>query len=244
MNRHTMLTICIWFDTVCTSLSFTFHQDNRSVILRYWLLLAAVIILFVIWAMNVRQLWICCCFITKRGNNEGKKTNFVDIILLKNFQFNFKLFFYKTTCENIFTFPKETQYLLLLYRMRCRRSGVYWVEIRKIERSIHKFDKKNFKLSIIRYFFCYASVHRWNRILSGSMRPKSSNVGQMFLLLLFALSYFILWYTFDASFRCFISICCIYPNFGHFLSLNISWNVADDLFSCVFFSAHTKYYQK
>lgn len=104
MNRHTMLTICIWFDTVCTSLSFTFHQDNRSVILRYWLLLAAVIILFVIWAMNVRQLWICCCSIAKRGNNGEKKTNFVDIILLKNFQFNFNFFFLKQLTKNCLLF--------------------------------------------------------------------------------------------------------------------------------------------
>lgn len=128
--------------------------------------------------------------------------------------------------------------------MRRRRSDVYWVEIRQIERSIHKFDKTNFKLSIIRYIFLLCVCAPVKSYFIRKHEAKIFECGTDVLLLLFALSYFILWYTFDASFRCFISIFCIYPNFGHFLSLNISWNVADDLFSCVFFSAYTKYYQK
>lgn len=127
--------------------------------------------------------------------------------------------------------------ILLFQLRRCIPGKVVFVELKvgKLRDQSTSLIKKKIKMSIIRYSFCYASVHRWNRILSGSMSLKSSNVRQMFLLLLFALCYFILWYTFDASFRCFISIFCIYPNFGHFLSLNISWNVADDLFCRVFF---------
>lgn len=83
---------------------------------------------------------------------EKKKPILLILFYWKTFN-SISNFFFKTTYEKLFTFPNDTQYLLLLYRMRRRRSDVYWVEIRQIERSIHKFDKTNFKLSIIRYIF-------------------------------------------------------------------------------------------